>query len=71
MIDETTQRPPRRARRDLPPGWQVARRADGLHLQQQRASDGAWLDVAGPYKQRSHAIDAYLRRQLAQPDTAE
>ena len=57
------QRRPRGPWRALPDGWQTARRPDGVWLQRRRA-DGMWEDVSGPYTQRSHAIDAYLRRFL-------
>ena len=65
MSDETPTpaRRPRGPWRALPDGWQTARRPDGVWLQR-RDANGKWDDVSGPYKQRSHAIDAYLRRQL-------
>ena len=57
------QRRPRGPRRDLPDGWQTARRPEGVFLQRRR-DDGTWEDVGGPYTRRGHAIDAYLRRFL-------
>lgn len=50
----------------LPVGWQVAARrasetSDSHVYYLQREQSGKWVDVAGPYVQRSGAINAYGR----------
>lgn len=61
-----------RATTILPAGWQVAPRRQSeasdtqVYYLQREASAGHWLDVAGPYAQRSGAVNAYGRELARQ-----